>query len=71
MIIVKLKHGEPFEKAMRRFRRKVETEGVMWELKKRQFYLTKSEKKREKRKLSAKRRRKLEQKKKNLLKDKR
>ena len=61
MIIVKLKKGEPFDKAFRRFKRKVETEGIMKELKKRKHFLTKSEKKREKRKLAAKRRRKLAQ----------
>jgi small subunit ribosomal protein S21 len=59
MIIVKLKNGEPFEKAMRRFKRKVETEGVMKELKKRKFYMTKSEKRKDKRKKAEKRRRKL------------
>lgn len=59
MIKIKVKPGEPFEKAMRRFKRKVETEGIMRELKKRQFHLSKSEKKREKRKLSEKRRRKM------------
>ena len=66
MIIVKLKKGEPFEKAMRRFKRKVETEGIMKELKKRQFYMTKSERKKEKRKMAEKRRRKLEKKNQNL-----
>ena len=59
MIIIKLKNGEPFEKAMRRFKRKVETEGIMKEIKKRKFYMTRSQKKREKRKLAEKRRRKL------------
>ena len=59
MIFVKLKKGEPFEKAVRRFRRKVETEGIMRDLKKRQFHMTKSEKRKEKRKLAKKRRLKL------------
>jgi small subunit ribosomal protein S21 len=58
MIIVKVKKGEPVEKAMRRFKRKVETEGIMRELKKRKFHMTRSQKKREKRKLAEKRRRK-------------
>ena len=58
MILVKVKKGEPFEKAFRRFKRKVETEGIMRELKKRQHYLTKSEKKKAKRKLAQKRRKK-------------
>ena len=61
MITVKVKKGEPFDKAFRRFKRKVETEGIMKELKKRKFFLTKSEKKKEKRKNAAKRRRKLAQ----------
>tara|TARA_B100000674_G_C37929164_1_gene957038 strand:- start:340 stop:549 length:210 start_codon:yes stop_codon:yes gene_type:complete len=61
MIIVKIRNGEPFEKAMRKFKRRVETEGIMKELKKRKFHMTKSQKKREKRKLAAKRRRKLAQ----------
>lgn len=59
MIFIKVKPGEPFEKAMRRFKRKVETEGIMRELKKRKHHLTKSERKKEKRKLAEKRRRKL------------
>lgn len=59
MIIVKLKQGEPFDKAFRKFKRKVESEGIMRELKKRKFHMTKSQKKREKRKLAEKRRRKL------------
>lgn len=71
MILVKVKKGEPFEKAMRRFRRKIETEGIMKELKKRQYYLTKSERKKEKRKAAEKRRRKLEKKNKILYKEKR
>lgn len=61
MIIVKLKQGEPFDKAFRKFKRKVESEGIMRELKKRRHHMTRSQKKREKRKLAAKRRRKLEQ----------
>ena len=59
MIMVKVRHGESFEKAFRKFRRKVETEGIMRELKKRKHFMTKSEKRREKRKLAEKRRRKL------------
>jgi len=59
MIIVKVKKGEPIEKAMRRFKRKVETEGIMKDLKQKRFHMTKSQKKRLKRKLAAKRRRKL------------
>jgi len=61
MVIVKIKKGEPFEKVVRKFRRKVETEGIMRELKKRRHHLTRSQKKREKRKLAEKRRRKAAQ----------
>ena len=60
MIIVKIKQGEPFDKAFRKFKRKVETEGIMKDLKKRQFYMTKSEKRKAKRKAAAKRRKKSE-----------
>lgn len=60
MIIIKVKTGEPIEKAMRRFKRKIETEGIMKDLKKKRYHMTRSQKKREKRKLAAKRRRKLE-----------
>jgi small subunit ribosomal protein S21 len=56
MITVKLKPGEPFEKAFRRFKRKVENEGIMKDIKKNQFYLTKSQKRKAKMKLAAKRR---------------
>ena len=61
MITVKVKQNEPIEKAIRRFKRKVETEGIMRELKKRRHHLTRSQKKREKRKLAEKRRRKAAQ----------
>ena len=58
MILVKIRQGEPFEKAMRKFKRKVENEGIMRDLKKKRYHMTRSQKKREKRKLAAKRRRK-------------
>ena len=63
MVFVKVRNGDnkiEFEKAVRRFKRKVETEGIMRDLKKRRYFLTKSEKRKEKRKLAEKRRRKLE-----------
>jgi len=60
VIKIKVKPNEPFEKVIRRFRKKVETEGIMREIKKRKFYMTKSEKRREKRKLAEKRRKKTE-----------
>lgn len=60
MVIIKVKHGEPFEKAMRRFKRKVETEGIMKTLKRKRYYLKPSERKKEKRKAAEKRRKKLQ-----------
>ena len=60
MIVVKVKSGEPIEKAMRRFKRKVETEGIMRDLKNKRYHMTRSQKRRAKRKLAQKRRRKLE-----------
>tara|TARA_A100001011_G_C13990169_1_gene706909 strand:+ start:413 stop:622 length:210 start_codon:yes stop_codon:yes gene_type:complete len=60
MVNIKLKPGEDFFKAFRRFKRAVENEGIMRELKKRQAYLKPSARKKEKRKLAAKRRRKAE-----------
>ena len=63
MVFIKVKHGEPFEKAMRRFKRKVETEGIMKILKRKRYYLKPSERKKEKRKAAEKRRKKLERKK--------
>jgi small subunit ribosomal protein S21 len=58
MAEVKSRKGEPFESLLRRFRRAVEQDGIMRELKKRKHYLSPSEKKKEKRKLAEKRRRK-------------
>ena len=63
MVIIKIKPGEPFEKAMRRFKRKVETEGIMKTLKRKRFFLKPSERKKEKRKAAEKRRKKLQRKK--------
>jgi len=37
VIKIKVKPNEPFEKVIRRFRRKVETEGIMREIKKRKL----------------------------------
>jgi len=59
MAKVTVRDKEPFEKAMRRFKRKVEKEGIMRDIKKKRHYLKPSEAKKEKRKLAAKRRRKL------------
>lgn len=59
---VTVRKGEDVNKAIRRFKRKVEREGIMRELKKRKYYLKPSEKKKEKRKLAEKRRRKAQKK---------
>lgn len=58
LILVKIRENESFEKAMRRFRRKVEREGIRKDIKKNSFYLKPGEKKRLKQRLAEKRRRK-------------
>lgn len=58
MPYVKLRKNENFESMLRRFRRAVEQEGIMAELKKRRYYMTPSEKRKIKQKLAEKRRRK-------------
>jgi len=59
-----VRKGEDINKAIRRFKRKVESEGIMRDLKKKRYYLKPSERKKVKRELAAKRRRKLANKKK-------
>ena len=46
MILVTVRDNEPFEKALRRFRRKVEREGIRKDIKKNSFYLKPGEKRR-------------------------
>ena len=58
LIQVNVRDNEPFEKAMRRFRRKVEREGIRKDIKKNSFYLKPGEKRRLKHRLAEKRRRK-------------
>jgi len=58
LILVTVRENEPFEKAMRRFRRKVEREGIRKDIKKNSFYLKPGEKRRLKQRLAEKRRRK-------------
>lgn len=53
-----VRDNEPFEKALRRFRRKVEREGIRKDIKKNSFYLKPGEKRRLKQRLAEKRRRK-------------
>ncbi len=58
LIAVTVRENEPFEKALRRFRRKVEREGIRKDIKKNSFYLKPGEKRRLKQRLAEKRRRK-------------
>ena len=58
LVYVKVRDNEPFEKAMRRFRRKVEREGIRKDIKKNSFYLKPGEQRRLKQRLAEKRRRK-------------
>jgi small subunit ribosomal protein S21 len=58
LVIVTVRDNEPFEKALRRFRRKVEREGIRKDIKKNSFYLKPGEKRRLKQRLAEKRRRK-------------
>ena len=45
MISIKIKDGEPFEKALRRFKKKWEKAGVLREIRSRSYYHKPSEKK--------------------------
>jgi len=55
---VRLQDGEPIENALRRFKRKVQQEDIIKEVKKHSFYLKPGEKKRIKQALARKRSRK-------------
>ena len=55
---VRLQEGEPLENALRRFKRKVQTEDIIKEVKRHSFYLKPGEKKRVKEALARKRSRK-------------
>ena len=58
MAEVKLQEGETLENALRRFKRKVQQEDIIKEIKKHSFYLKPGEKKRTKEALARKRNRK-------------
>ena len=58
MAEVKLQDGETLENALRRFKRKVQTEDIIKEVKRHSFYLKPGEKKRAKQALARKRNRK-------------
>jgi small subunit ribosomal protein S21 len=64
MTIIKVKKYENAERAIKRFKRKVEKEGIMRDVKKNRYYSKPSVRKKEKRKLAQKRRRKLARRKK-------
>jgi small subunit ribosomal protein S21 len=55
---VRLQEGESLENALRRFKRKVQTEDIIKEVKKHSFYLKPGEKRRVKQALARKRNRK-------------
>lgn len=55
MAIVEVLENEPFEKAFKRFKRIVEKEGILTEVKRRQFYEKPSEKKKRKERQARKR----------------
>lgn len=54
---VVVKEGEPFEKALKRFKKKVEASGVLKEVRRREHYLKPSIRKKEKMVAASKRRR--------------
>ena len=58
MPIVRVKENEPFDVALRRFKRKVQQEDIIKEVKRHSFYLKPGEKKRVKEALARKRNRK-------------
>ena len=58
MAEVRLQDGEPIENALRRFKRKVQQEDIIKEVKKHSFYLKPGERKRIKQALARKRSRK-------------
>ena len=51
------REGEPFQRTLKRFRRRVEQSGILKEARHRAYYLKPSERKRVKRRAAAKRRR--------------
>ncbi len=57
MTKVVVKEGEPFEKALKRFKKKVEAAGILKEVRRREHYLKPSIRKKEKQRAAEKRRR--------------
>ena len=60
MARVVVRNNEPIEKAMRRFKKKIEKEGIMKDIKKKRYHMKPSVKKKEKVKAAEKRKRKQE-----------
>jgi len=60
MIEVRVKDNETLERILKRFKRKVEREGILKEVRRRRHYLKPSEEKRRKRREAEKRRKKKE-----------
>ena len=58
MAEIRVQEGEPLENALRRFKRKVQQEDIIKEIKKHSFYMKPGEKRRAKEALSRKRLRK-------------
>ena len=58
MAEIRVQEGEPLENALRRFKRKVQTEDIIKEIKRHSYYLKPGEKKRTKAALARKRNRK-------------
>lgn len=54
---VVVKEGEPFERALKRFKKKVEAAGILKEIRRREHYLKPSIRKKEKQRSAEKRRR--------------
>lgn len=57
MAKVTVREGEPFEKALKRFKKKVEAAGILKEVRRREHYLKPSIRRKEKQRAAEKRRR--------------
>ena len=57
MTLVLVREGEPLERALRRFKKKVESAGILKDARRREHYLKPSVRKKEKIRAAAKRRR--------------
>ena len=57
MTRIVVRDGEPLEKALRRFKKKVEAAGILKDVRRREYYLKPSVRKKEKQRAAEKRRR--------------